>query len=192
MTLASRRASRRLAPRLLGRRRLAVLFTRLALGSAFLSGIMSRFGWWGEGVGYGSFENFVAYTAEVNAFMPAATIPFLARAATAAELGLGIALVAGLWPRRTALASALLLGLFGIAMAISFGLKEPLDYSVFSACGAALLLAHEADGRTQRSGRFDVDSSVAPPGRGAELSRARHEAGHQTTDINAGVGNGEG
>ena len=92
-------------------------------------------------MGYGNFESFVAYTAEVNAFMPEATIPFLAWGATAAELGLGLALVAGLWPRRTALASAALLALFGTAMAISFGLKEPLDYSVFSACGAALLLA---------------------------------------------------
>jgi len=29
-------------------------------------------------------------------------------------------------------------------MAISFGPKEPLDYSVFSACAAALLLALRA------------------------------------------------
>ena len=33
------------------------------------------------------------------------------------------------------------------AMAISFGLKSPLDYSVFSASGAALLLALRAYGR---------------------------------------------
>ena len=69
------------------------LFARLALGAAFLSGIASRFGWWGAGVGYGSWANFVKYTAQVNAFMPAATIPFLAVAATVAELLLGVALV---------------------------------------------------------------------------------------------------
>ena len=126
-------------------KRLAVFYARLSLGAAFLSGIASRFGWWGEGVGYGNFDNFVQYTAEVNAFMPSATIPFLAWAATAAELLLGIALIVGFWPRFTALASALLLALFGIAMAISFGLKEPLDYSVFSASAAALLLAYQAD-----------------------------------------------
>jgi len=34
-----------------------------------------------------------------------------------------------------------MLALFGTAMAISFGLKSPLDYSVFSASAAALLLA---------------------------------------------------
>lgn len=125
----------------------ALRFTRVALGAAFLSGIMSRFGLWGEGVGYGTFAAFVQYTAEVNAFMPAATIPFLAWAATVAELALGIMLVLGIRMRLAALGSAVLLGLFGIAMAISFGLKAPLDYSVFSAAGAALLLALSASPR---------------------------------------------
>lgn len=139
------------------------LFARLALGAAFLSGIASRFGWWGAGVGYGSWANFVKYTAEVNAFMPEATIPFLAVAATAAELVLGVALVVGFRLRWTALASAALLALFGVAMAISFGPKEPLDYSVFSACAAALLLAGRADGaRDTRHPR-----SAEPPRRAA-------------------------
>jgi hypothetical protein len=40
-----------------------------------------------------------------------------------------------------ALGSAVLLALFGIAMAISFGIKSPLDYSVFSASAGALVLA---------------------------------------------------
>lgn len=129
----------------------AALFARLALGAAFLSGIASRFGWWGRGVGYGSWANFVKYTGEVNAFMPASTIPGLAVAATVAELVLGVALVIGFRLRLTALASAALLALFGVAMAISFGPKEPLDYSVFSACAAALLLASRADqSRTSR------------------------------------------
>lgn len=122
-------------------RRVARTFTRLALGAAFLSGIASRFGWWGAGVGYGSFANFERYTAEVNSFMPAATIPFLAWSATAAELVLGVALVVGFRVRWAAIGSAALLTLFGVAMAISFGIKSPLDYSVFSAAGAALLLA---------------------------------------------------
>jgi uncharacterized membrane protein YphA (DoxX/SURF4 family) len=114
---------------------------RLALGAAFLSGIASRFGLWGEGVGYGSFEGFEQYTAEVNAFMPRASIPLLAWAATAAELGLGVLLVLGVWRRPVALASAALLLIFGLAMALSLGIKSPLDYSVFSASAAALLLA---------------------------------------------------
>ncbi len=73
--------------------------------------------------------------------MPRWTIPFLAWASTLAELGLGLGLVVGLWPRRIALASAALLLIFGTAMALSLGIKSPLDYSVFSASAAALLLA---------------------------------------------------
>ncbi|HJU83037.1 MAG TPA: hypothetical protein VJ600_02400 [Holophagaceae bacterium] len=123
---------------------LAFLYARIALSAAFLSGIASRFGLWGKGVGYGNFANFMKYTAQVNAFMPAATIPFLAWAATAAEFVLGIALLLPLGPARMrwiGLASAGLLAVFGTAMALSFGPKETLDYSVFSASAAALLLA---------------------------------------------------
>jgi len=122
--------------------RLGVLYARIALGTAFLSGIADRFGlYWGRNIGYGNFDGFMRYTAKVNSFMPPATIPFLAWAATAAELFLGIALIVGIWPRWVALGSALLLVLFGIAMAISFGIKSPLDYSVFSASAGAVLLA---------------------------------------------------
>ena len=123
-------------------RKLAFLYARVTLGIGFLSGIADRFGLWrGRNVGYGNFAGFVNYTAKVNSFMPTSTIPFLAWAATAAELVLGILLLIGIWPRWTALASALLLILFGIAMGISFGAKSPLDYSVFSASAAAFMLA---------------------------------------------------
>lgn len=121
--------------------RMEVLYARIALGGAFLSAVADRFGLWGRYGGWGNFANFTAYTAQVNSFMPASVIPFLARAATAAELSLGILLIVGLWPRWVALASSVLLFLFGLSMAISFGLKSPLDYSVFSASAGALLLA---------------------------------------------------
>lgn len=122
--------------------RAGILYARLALSAAFLSGIVDRFGLYsGRNVGYGNFDGFVQYAAKVNSFMPAYTIPFLAWAATAAELFFGITLLVGIWPRWIALGSALLLVLFGIAMAVSFGIKSPLDYSVFSASAAATLLA---------------------------------------------------
>jgi len=72
--------------------RWAALCARFALGAAFLSGIADRFGLYrGRNVGYGDFAGFVRYTAEVNSFMPVSTIPFLAWAATVAELFFGIA-----------------------------------------------------------------------------------------------------
>jgi uncharacterized membrane protein YphA (DoxX/SURF4 family) len=82
--------------------------------------------------------------------MPAFIIPFLAWAATAAELTLGITLIIGIWPRWVAFGAATLLFLFGTAMAISFGPKSPLDYSVFSASAGALLLALHQSGRDRR------------------------------------------
>ena len=121
--------------------RLGILYARIALGSAFLSPVADRFGLWGKYASWGNFANFTRYVAQVNSFMPAFTIPFLAWAATAAETTLGILLILGIWPRWVALGSAILLFLFGTAMAISFGIKKPLDYSVFSASAGALLLS---------------------------------------------------
>ncbi len=121
--------------------RLAILYARIALGAAFLSAVADRFGLWGKYGGWGNFANFTHYTAQVNSFMPVFMIPFLAWAATAAELSLGIALILGIWPRWVAFGAATLLFLFGTAMAISFGVKSPLDYSVFSASAGAVLLA---------------------------------------------------
>lgn len=120
--------------------RIGIFYARIALGAGFLSAVADRFGLWGKHGDWGNFANFTRYTARVNSFMPAFTIPFLAWGATIAEMLLGILLILGLWPRWVSLASAILLAMFGAAMAISFGIKSPLDYSVFSASGAALLL----------------------------------------------------
>jgi uncharacterized membrane protein YphA (DoxX/SURF4 family) len=121
--------------------RAVIFYVRFALGAAFLSAVADRFGLWGKYGGWGNFGNFIKYTAQVNSFAPVSTVPFLAWAATVAEIFFGVALIIGLWPRWVALGSALLLAMFGIAMAISFGVKSPMDYSVFSASAGALLLA---------------------------------------------------
>lgn len=134
--------------------RLGVLYARIALGAAFLSAVADRFGIWGapgqKNVGWGDFAHFVSYVAEVNSFMPSFAIHFLAWAATIGEFSLGILLIVGVWPRWVALGSALLLAMFGTAMAISFGIKSPLDYSVFSASAGAFLLALYCPRRDQR------------------------------------------
>jgi putative oxidoreductase len=120
--------------------RYSMIFLRLMLGAAFLNGIASRFGLYGKNVGYGNYANYVKYAGEVNSFMPHSMIPFLANAATVAELSFGLLLILGLWVRWAAYGSALLLAMFGVAMAISFGIVSPLDYSVFSACAGALVV----------------------------------------------------
>lgn len=132
------------SPPMSGLDRWGPLYARVALGAAFLSAVASRFGLWHGTVDMKYFRSFITYTAQVNSFMPANSIPYLAWAATVAESWLGILLLAGLWPRAVSLGAAVLLGIFGTAMAISFGLQSPLDYSVFSASGAAVLLALRA------------------------------------------------
>ena len=118
-----------------------VRYARIALGISFLSAVADRFGFWGKSSSWGNFANFELYTAKVNSFMPAFSIPFLAWSSTIAEFALGVALIAGIWPRAVSLCSALLLALFALAMAWSLGMKQPLAYSVFSASACAALLA---------------------------------------------------
>jgi uncharacterized membrane protein YphA (DoxX/SURF4 family) len=115
-------------------------YARLALAAAFLSAVASRFGLWQGHFSMARFHDFIAYTGEVNAFLPARTWPALAWA----ETSCGLALLSGFKPRLAAFASAGLLFCFGAAMAASQGIKSPLDYSVFSASAAALLLALRA------------------------------------------------
>jgi len=121
--------------------RAGLLYARLALGTAFLSAVAGRFGLWGGTFDLKHFASFMQYAGEVNSFLPRSVVPLVAWAATAAETTLGVLLILGLWPRWVALCSAALLATFATAMAISFGLKSPMDYSVYSASSAAVLLA---------------------------------------------------
>src|SRR6516162_7392269 len=124
--------------------RVAPLLLRLALAVTFLSAVADRFGMWGppgtSGVSWGDWSQFVAYTAKVNSFLPAVLAPTLAVIATAAELVLGVALILGVFTRPAAWASTILLALFAGAMTLSFGIKAPLNYSVFVDLAAAFAL----------------------------------------------------
>jgi uncharacterized membrane protein YphA (DoxX/SURF4 family) len=138
--------------------RSSVIYARLAIGGAFLSAVGARFGLWDGTLDLEHFPRFIQLTAEVNSFMPSATIPFLAWAATIAELSLGLALVAGFHTRTAGFGAAILLALLGTAMALSYGVKEPMDYSVFSASAGALLLAllQDAPSRTRSDAEADA------------------------------------
>jgi putative oxidoreductase len=72
------------------------------------------------------------------------------RRATGLELTFGLALVLGVRVRAAATGAALLLAGFAVSMAISFGVKSPLDYSVFTASACALLLRATLDARAGR------------------------------------------
>ena len=78
-------------------------------------------------------------------FCLAATIPALAIIATTAEILFGLLLVLGWKTRAIALLSGVLLTTFALTMTMALGVKAPLDLSVFSAAGGALLLATSAN-----------------------------------------------
>src|SRR5215470_16084979 len=121
------------------------VFLRFALGLSFLSAVADRFGFWGSfgehHVAWGTFARFVAYTGQLNWFLPKETITILAVVATCAETILGVLLLLGWQTRIGALLSGVLLLSFAVTMAGSLGIKAPLDFSVFSASGGAFLLA---------------------------------------------------
>lgn len=117
----------------------AVLLLRIALATGFISAVSSRLGLWGN---YSSgWENFLAYAEKVNSFVPKSCIPSVAITATIAETLLGILLLIGFKTRLSAIATFLLTLLFAVAMTYSFGIKDPLDYSVFVFSMAAFLLS---------------------------------------------------
>ena len=120
------------------------VFLRLALGISFLSAGADRFGLWGvygqPNVAWGNYARFVAYTAKLNWFLPAAIIPLLAIISTAAEILFGLLLVLGWKTRTIALLSGVLLTSFALTMTMALGVKAPLNFSVFSAAGGAPLL----------------------------------------------------
>jgi putative oxidoreductase len=119
---------------------IASLVLRLALASGFLSAVASRLNLWGNQSS--GWQNFLKYTEQVNSFVPKNFIPPIAVTSTVLELLLGILLLVGYKTRYAASSAAILTLLFALAMTFSFGIKEPLDYSVFVFSAAAYLLAN--------------------------------------------------
>ena len=118
---------------------IAGLFLRLSLGTGFLSAVASRLGL--AGARSSGWNKFLDYTAQVNSFAPKTIIPFIAIASSVLESGIAIMLLTGFKTKYAACAAGLLTLLFAMAMSYSFGIKEPLDYSVFAFSGGAFLLA---------------------------------------------------
>jgi putative oxidoreductase len=115
------------------------MFLRVSLAIGFASAVLSRLGLLGD---YSSgWENFLVYTGKVNSFAPKNFIPIIAITATIAESLLALLLFIGYQTRRALVGAAILTFLFALAMTYSFGVKDPLDYSVFVFSMAAFLLS---------------------------------------------------
>jgi thiosulfate dehydrogenase [quinone] large subunit len=118
------------------------LFLRLAIGTAFLSAVADRFGWWDEKVAvWGSWNNFLGYTQLINPWVSDSLISTLGIIATAAEIVFGTLLIIGFKTEFFARLSGFLLLLFALSMSLSTGLKGAFDYSVFTASAGAFALS---------------------------------------------------
>ncbi|MEC9282863.1 MAG: hypothetical protein VX642_09135 [Bdellovibrionota bacterium] len=125
-------------------KKIAPFLLRLSLAASFISAVADRLGLWGTnneaGVVWGNMQAFLEYTHYLNFWMSRSVSDALGYIATVAELILAILLILGYNLRLTALFSFLLLSSFATSMILSGGFKGPLDYSVFTAATAALLL----------------------------------------------------
>ena len=121
----------------------ATIIMRIALATGFLSAVASRLSLWGSHSS--GWAGFLDYTKSVNSYAPASLVPVMAVVSTILETTFAILLLIGYKTRWSALGSSILTLFFAISMAYSFGLKEPLDYSVFAFSASAFLLSTVPD-----------------------------------------------
>ncbi|HET7003345.1 MAG TPA: DoxX family protein [Puia sp.] len=117
----------------------ATIIMRFALATGFLSAVASRLSLWGSHSS--GWAGFLDYTKSVNSFAPASLVSILAVMSTILETSFAILLLIGYKTRWAALGTSVLTLFFALSMAYSFGLKEPLDYSVFAFSASAFLLS---------------------------------------------------
>ncbi|HEU4553847.1 MAG TPA: DoxX family protein [Chitinophaga sp.] len=121
------------------------LYLRIATGASYLLAGLDRFGVWGPPgsphVSWGSWSNFMQYAGKLMFFLPGNVAALLAGIASGAEIVFGVLLIIGLYTRIAAIGSGLLLFTFALCMTVALGIQAPLNYSVFTASAASLLLA---------------------------------------------------
>jgi uncharacterized membrane protein YphA (DoxX/SURF4 family) len=147
-----------------GRVRWWATIARMLIGVGFLENVADRLGLLGPpgapGVSWGDFQHFIAYTAQVNAFAPAAIIPALAVLATIGESTFGLTMLLGVRIPLAAAGSALLFFIFATAMVLS-GLSQ-FQYNVYLMSVTAWALATidasflSVDSLLRRSSRVNV------------------------------------
>ncbi|HTO17296.1 MAG TPA: hypothetical protein VLZ83_16140 [Edaphocola sp.] len=117
------------------------LFLRVTIAVGFLSAVADRFGLWHQNSAWGNWDNFVLYTQQLLPFLVPKLVTITSIVATTFETIFGITLLLGWKTKLFAQLSGFLLLFFGIAMWFSFGIKKPLDFSVFTAAGASFALS---------------------------------------------------
>ncbi|MDB6079777.1 MAG: DoxX family protein [Akkermansiaceae bacterium] len=119
---------------------------RLGLAAGFLAAVADRLGLCGApgsspNIAWGDWAHFRSYSDMLNHWLPAALRSAAAVTATIAEAALGLGLLVPWRTKWIAGLSGLLLVSFALTMTFVLGPKAPLNYSVWSAAGGALVLA---------------------------------------------------
>lgn len=123
-------------------KKLIKIFLRLSLSAGFLSAVADRFGLWDkENSVWGNWDNFLEYTKQLNPLIPENLIGPLGIVATIAEIIFSVFLIVGIKTEMFAKLSGYLLLLFAFSMSFATGIKGALDFSVFTAAGAAFALS---------------------------------------------------
>ncbi|WP_162903385.1 DoxX family protein [Taibaiella koreensis] len=121
------------------------LLLRWALGITFLTPVCDRLGILGQpGTGnieWGNWENFINYTATLMPIFDRPLVNIMGGIATVAELLIGVFLIIGLKTRYAALGASLVTLTFIVFMTLSVGIQKPVNYGVFTASAAGLLLS---------------------------------------------------
>lgn len=118
------------------------LFLRIAIAAGFLSAVADRFGLYAKEISaWGNWDTFVTNTQQMNPWFPESFIPSIAFIATGLEIIFAICLLIGFKTELVAKLSGILLLIFGLSMAFAFGIKPPLDYSVFAVAAGAFALS---------------------------------------------------
>lgn len=122
------------------------LLLRLALGLTFLTPVLDRLGILGQpGTGnieWGNWSNFIDYTTTLMPFFDRPMVNVMGTVATISEAVIAILLIIGFKTRYAALASCLLTATFILFMITSVGLQKPINFGVFTASTASLLLSY--------------------------------------------------
>lgn len=130
---------------------------RMLIGVDFIYSIADRFGVLGPyhtvGVSWGNWKNFVYYTHVLNGYLPAATAPYLAAAATLLESVLAVCLILGILPRAAPLTTAGLLAVYVITMSATSGFLSQFDFAVLLLSTAAFFVACTSSGAKAPLGR---------------------------------------
>lgn len=137
------------------------LLLRLAIGITFLTPVFDRLGFLGAAgtgnVEWGNWGNFIDYTTTLMPFLERPIVNVMGGIATASEFIIAVLLIIGFKTKYAALGSCLLTLTFILFMTTSVGIQKPINYGVFTASAASLLLAQIPNYKWSIDGLFKSD-----------------------------------